>query len=328
MTLENTTENDKEKLKADVQRLTEIRKKSEEEKAELSEKRHQLLEMTEVKDIERVSPSMVISFLGEYDKWFNNYVMKVRVPNNIYFETGTAVHEFKEEFFKDFPRDGETIKQYASRKFNELWKVLKAKESLKEFMIDDEEVNPQGYTYDEIKEWLIDNTKVWVKEVSRVEKGQFKRSGDMDLATGCAYKWNKPCQIEEHCEAEFNGVKVHGYIDAVYSKDNFHNGSENLTFELHDYKTSSKNFKTVPTDYYLQLMIYALMYKAMKNKVEWITVDYLKYSQKYFFKVTDDAMNKIQQLLIDVKAQIDMITADPKKYLDKPPKKLRLTRYL
>ena len=136
-------------------------------------------------------------------------------------------------------------------------------------------------------------------------------------------------KIEEHCEMTLeDGTIVHGYIDAVYSNDNWHKASSNLTFELVDYKTSSKSYKTVPTDYYLQLMIYASMYKSMKNKVNWVTVDYLKYAQKYLFKVTDKDIDVINQLLMDVKEQIDIILKNPEEYENNAPKKLSLAKYL
>lgn len=286
--------------------------------------------MTEIKykKVERTSPSNIISFLSNYKEWYRNYILGERIPDNVYFQFGTAFHGLLEDFFNDSPNSGETIKTYTARKYEELFKKwFETNKELIDFF--DEE---KGITMKSSSDWTYKYINQWVLETLPIEKKY-----------GCekAFNYNKPSICEWHLEDE--ELKVHGYADAYYGKDKYNVASGFLNFHtiddvspmefghcMTDYKTSKVDRNTNNTKYFLQTMIYALMFKrANKRKlINFVCVDYLKYNQKYYYHVTPSILSSMEKLIKEYWLIVNMINENPEEYRDAPPKKLSLKDFL
>lgn len=242
----------------------------------------------------QISPSEILSFVSNYKDWYSSYILGERVEN-IYTVLGTAIHSFMESFFSVEPRLEDTIPSFATRRFSELFeehiisnKLLQQHLALPSPYSND---GSPAYTMEEIKEWLSARIQQWVKETKPME---------VKYGVVKAYEYNKPTTMEEHLE---KGL-VHGYLDALYTTDKFHRKSRAIKQMVVDYKTSSKKENTLATDYYVQMMIYAYMLHGTKRQPDWVCIDYLKYGEKYLFRVTEDAVTKIENLINDVHPKI------------------------
>ena len=241
--------------------------------------------------IERISPSSILSFCSNYKEWHKQYILKEPV-NNIYMAVGKAVHGILEGFFLEPPKFAQ-IRDFASDRFNLLWKqeVLNNGE-LQAFLSDLDAPIKQS----DLMAWLYKYIATWVDETERLERTK---------GTDYAFRLNSPKWVEYQIYDE--ELKVKGIIDAVIASDRFNKKSKHATFMLVDYKTSSKIRNTLPTGYYIQLMIYALLFHRDKKKIDWVAVDYLKYNQKYFFRVTDEALKKTEDLITSVWSEMEIL---------------------
>lgn len=282
----------------------------------------------EYKTIKRLSPSSIIKFLSDYKGWYKNYVLGEKEPNNVYFEFGTAFHGMLEDFFIDKPHN-QSIKEYTTMKYNELWKKwFEDNTTLKSFM--DESL---GITMSTASEWTYNYLKQWVTETLPLEK---KYGSDK------AFQYNSPSLCEWHLEDE--ELHVHGYADAYYGKDKFNISSGTININMveddfnpsifgavmSDYKTSKVDRNTNNTKYVLQALIYALMYTRInkRKKMQWVCIDYLKYNTKFFYYVTPSMLSSIEKLINDVWLQVVEINNNPEKYFDAPPDKKSLKEYI
>ena len=252
--------------------------------------------------IERLSPSSINKFLNDYGEWYERYILGIKIPANIYMCAGTACHNFLEHFFKEKAEPGDTIKTFATRNFNK---------HIREYVENNEElialIDPEIMTLTDIRDWLYRRIGVWIIEAERhVTKWGIDNAID----------WTTPTIAEEHIINE--ELKVHGYIDAVFTNDKWNKMSKALTFTLVDYKTSSKDYKVIPTEYYLQLLIYAMLKNKQNKRVDWVVVDYLKHGQKYIFRVTKDQFKRVEELIKAVWKEVEHVLTlseeDQKKY--------------
>ena len=241
--------------------------------------------------IERLSPSSILSFCKKYKEWHSQYIMGIPI-SGIYLTAGSAVHTILEEFFKEPPK-GAQIRDFASDRLNVLWtrEVLNNSE-FQAFLSEPD----APFTADELFQWLYRYLLVWVEETERIERTK---------GTELAFRFNTPEWVEY--EIFDKDLKVKGIIDAVISTDKFNVKSKTATFMLVDYKTSSKSRMTLPTDYYIQLMIYALLFIRDGKKIDWVAVDYLKYNQKYIFRVTEEGLQKTQNLIESVWCEMNYL---------------------
>lgn len=280
------------------------------------------------KTITRLSPSSIIKLLSDYKGWYRTYVLGEREPNNVYFEFGTAFHGMLEDFFNDKPKEDETIKSYTEKKYTELWsKWFEDNETLQEFMNED-----VGITMDRAEKWTYDYLKKWVEETIIIEEKK---------GTEKAFELNSPSITEWHLEDE--ELKTHGYVDAYYGKDKYSSASgflhTNTVEDLNpiemgslicDYKTSKVDRNTNNTKYFLQTMIYALIYQRQnkRRKIKFISVDYLKYGRKFYYYIPEDMFQRIEKLIKDTWLLVNKVNENPEEYKDKPPMKIRLNDYI
>jgi len=286
------------------------------------------MEETKYRKIERLSPSSIIKLLTDYKGWYRNYVLGEKEPDNVYFQFGTAFHGFLEDFFAVEPTSSDNIKSFVERRYTELFDKWFTKNTELHTFFDEE----LGITLETSEEWTYNYLKQWVDETLPLEK----KHGVVK-----AFNFNKPSICEWHLEdAE---LKVHGYADAYYGKDKYNVASGFINFHtiedvnmvefgdyIKDYKTSKVDRNTNNTKYYLQTLIYALMFTRAnkRNKINFVCIDYLKYNQKYFYHVPEHILCSLEKLIKDIHRIIDKINETPEKYFDSPPEKLSLKDYL
>lgn len=270
----------------------------------------------EYKTVERLSPSSIIMLVSDYKKWYRNYILGEREPDNVYFQFGTAFHGLLEDFFNDKPNDSDTLKSYTERKFTELFeKWFQKNVELQTFF--DEEL---GITMETSEEWVFDYLKRWLKETIPMEK---------KYGTEKAFSYNSPSICEWHLEDE--ELKVHGYVDAYYGKDKFNVASGFLNYHtILDYKTSKLDRNTNNTKYFLQTMIYALIYQRQNKRksLNFVCVDYIKYGVKHYYHITENILSSIEKLINDAWLIVDKVNENPEKYMEVPPEKISLKSYI
>lgn len=278
------------------------------------------MEGNKYREIKHCSPSSILKYLFNYKEWYNTYVLGESTDNNIYFEFGTAFHGLLEDFFNDVPKDGENIVDYTTRKYHELFNkwFIKNNGELHKFM--DEE-----YCMDNFQDWTFKYFQDWVNQTKELERS---------LGTAKAFEKNSPslCEIEMFNEE----LKLKGIVDAYYGKDKYNPVSRFLNINfldeglIEDYKTSKLHVNSNPTKYYLQLWIYALLWsKNNGRKVpNFVSVNYVKYSYKFFIPVNKRILSSIEKLIKDINSSIEQINEEPEKYSDKPPKKISFKEYL
>lgn len=248
--------------------------------------------MVQVENLKHISPSSLNAFLNHYDQWYSRYILGEKIPNNIYMCAGTAVHNFLEDFFEVGPKPGETISSFATRRFSECYaKNLTENKELLQFLSADD----SPYALTDLLSWVEAKIRTWVDETSRIEK---------KYGAARAFEFNSPCKIEEEIKDFIGEVPIKGYIDAVYQKSKW-SRENGLEFQIADYKTSSKQMETIHADYFVQLLMYAYVYKRRGKRVKWVIVDYVKYNQKYFFRVNDALIEALERLVADVWVQMN-----------------------
>ena len=238
-------------------------------------------------ELKHVSASSLNTYLGDYSEWYKRYILGERIPENIYMRAGTAVHNFFENFYMEEPKEGETIAQFATRRFKECYnEQIKGDSILIDFVSEPDAV----YDLDLLKSWCEARVRTWVQETQRLEPKYGAQK---------AFQYNSPVKVEEELQDFIGEVPVKGFIDAVYAKNRWQKDN-GLQFLLVDYKTSSKQDNTIHDKYFIQLLMYAYIYKRRGKRVNWVIVDYLKYNQKYYFRVNDKLMEGIERLCKDV----------------------------
>jgi hypothetical protein len=77
-------------------------------------------------------------------------------------------------------------------------------------------------------------------------------------------------------------------------------------------------------------MIYALMFKRQNKRksMNFVCVDYLKYGMKHFYRIDEQALANVEQLIKDYWVIVEKINETPEAYSEAPPEKLSLTKYI
>lgn len=251
-----------------------------------------------------MSPSRIISFYKNYNEWYEKYVLGKPQDNNVYFEVGTACHNLLEDFFKTPPLDGEDLKEFTTRRFNELIKThLTYNKSLKKYLNES-----PVYSIEELQDWLHGYIKNWLTEASRLEAKYGSKN---------AFKFTAPSTVEEYVEDE--DLYLRGHIDALYTENRFTVDSKMLSIATPvDYKTSSKQIGTVPKDYFLQLGCYALILENRGESVDWVSIHYLKYAEKHYFHMSNSFKESLKTFLKKTEVLMNNIFNDPDGFVGEP----------
>lgn len=251
-----------------------------------------------------ISPSGIISFYRNYDQWYQRYILGVEQEDTVYTVLGNAVHGFFEEFFKEGPVEGEDIKGFTTRKYNELIKSHVYTDELKAFLNENPVVS-----LEEVGDWISNYLKGWVAECVLLEE---------KYGTKNAYNYNSPAMVEEHLSDEELGV--HGHVDAIYTEDKFTEDSGALSMFVVDYKTSKTRMSMVPKDYFVQSSVYSLLVEKHHGvQVSWICIHFIRNNHKYFHHVSEGFKESLKKFIKQTIFLMRTVHEDPDSYKDSPP---------
>lgn len=263
--------------------------------------------MSDKIQLEHISASNILLFCKDFKEWKKRYIEKIPLENNIYLVTGTIVHKTLEEFFNIEPVAGISLKEHYTQKFNKI-----IDKYINEYHIQLIELENDTLNRVTIKEMLFNYLKKHYQQT-------------MDMVTPKrteyqAFTFNKP-NINE-LELKEDTYKLIGYLDAVYiSTDRFRRASR--CYNILDYKTSKENVTTLFSDYYIQLMIYAYLLSCNQHKTDWVAIESIRYNTRHYFKVTEESLKKVEQLLKDYYTEIDKYNACEDKENFKPNLKIQ-----
>jgi len=235
----------------------------------------------------KLSPTAILTFLKSPYDWYRYYILGEPMPDSEYTVAGSIIHKFLEEFFSSQPLKNETIKEFATRRFKELW-----------FKIDWTRFNElkDKLSKTEIKKWLYGYIKSWVDETERLEQKY-----------GTQKSFNINCPTLKEYKIFDKELNIGGIVDAIFTDDRFTPKSKTLNMIIVDYKTSSKTRTTLPKEYFVQLLIYAYILKKQGNKVDYVCIDYIKYNSRYFLVVTENVYKIIEKFINDVSKEINEV---------------------
>lgn len=258
--------------------------------------------------LEHTSASNILLFAKSFKEWCNRYVHKEPFIPTIYTLSGNIIHKVLETFLSsDF--ESETLREHFTDKFNPLIDnyILKYKKELD--VLSNDDLNAS-----KIKEVCFNYLKNLLSQLElKTSTKTYKEIWDE----------NKPNFVE--LELKDTKYKLVGHIDCGFiSKDK--NATKSKTFTIMDFKTSRKDLFTNRTDYYIQLIIYAYLCKQNKMNVDWVAIDFIRTNEKHFYRVTDEGMKKVEQLLKDYWKQIDKLNNCNK--IEKFKKDFTLLRYI
>ncbi len=261
---------------------------------------------SELKMVTLLSPTSISTYLKDQSQWYKDKILKIP-KRSIYLTGGSALHQFVEDFFMFAPKRGEKLITFKERRFNELmgtlWDYKDQNGELFSTLIDEfgEELH---YTRTHITMWMTCYFDRWLYRASMTEEKK---------GTTKAWKMHSPTKSEMYLTHD--GLRIHGYVDA-WKKDFWHTSSNTLQNVVIDYKTSQQNEDVVYTDYFLQMKIYAVMLRGMGNNVHRVMIDFLKTGDRESERVTDEELDRIEEMIRDVWHEIEEKGLDQSKYLD------------
>ena len=222
------------------------------------------------------SPSSINMFKQCPRKYFFRYIKKLPTSKSIYLTRGSIAHYTLEDFFDiDENITGEdSLRIHLFHIFEKKWD--EAKEELDGLKLGDAKIKEfHDETYTIFQNWF----------------GRFKEKLKNAINTGLsfddAFKRLTPIREMEYKSEEH---KVRGFIDVIYELDG-------KVFII-DYKTGKKT--DISPEYYLQLGIYAFMYKEVRGVVpDFVGIDFLGHTER-IVPVTE-------QLMEDAKKNVDYV---------------------
>ncbi len=238
---------------------------------------------------QRLSPSRINMYLKCPRSFYYRYIAKLPETMTIHLFRGSLVHNILEDLFK---------KKF---KYASYWKYGAAKEWIKgEFKREwDKLVDTKPWIFKDYPEpqFRKETLDMLVNYCDRIEnklndmmEWKVYRSKDQ------AFKNLRPLETEMRLHNK--DLQIMGIIDGV-TKDFEGNIS------LIDYKTSKRYGPWLPEDYYRQLIIYALLYYEHTGIVpKFAGVDWLRFDETYFVKITDNELKEARKIIKDMHAAL------------------------
>ena len=233
----------------------------------------------------RLSPSKINMYLKCPRSFYYRYIAKLPETMTIHLFRGTIVHNILEDLFKkkfkyaSYWKRG-AAERWISAEFKREWDKLV---DTKPWLFKD---------YDE-KQFRIETHDMLINYCKRVEnKLREMMEWGVYRSKDLAFKNLRPLETEMRLHNA--DLKIMGIIDGV-TKDFEGNIS------LIDYKTSKRYGPWLPEDYYRQLIIYALLYYEHTGVVpKFAGIDWLRFDETYFVKITDSELAEARQIIKDM----------------------------
>ena len=229
----------------------------------------------------KLSPSKINTYLNCPLKFYYYYIKKIKTKPSIHLLRGTIVHKVLEDLFDGRPpKSLEGFKKKARTLFDNRWNV----KSLK--MDADEEETFRLESLNMIENYAAN---VYSKMDSLMKCGK-------KLNVYQAYNTIKP-KVKE-VRLSDDDLDIRGIVDQVFVD---YNGNTIIV----DLKTSNSYRYSISEDYFIQLCIYALLYKRLNGVVaDWVCVDYLKAGEKFFFKCGVEETEFAEKVIKEVHSKV------------------------
>lgn len=252
-----------------------------------------------IPNIHRVqSPSSINTFRQCPRKYFYHYIEQRPTKPSIHLVKGSVAHSVLEDFFDNGIIDEKEYKTILRTRASALLKTrwLSAGEQLKKMAITDEELHFSDLAI-MVSNWLEDFLKKMEKEIAT---GKTPNE---------AFKVLTPIRERKYVH---NGYAVQGFIDAIHEQDG--------KITVLDYKTSKRD--DISDEYFLQLAIYALLYKHQHGKIpDQVGLVFLRHGEK----TIEATENMVDHAIKEIKYVHENTTS--KKLDDYPQKKSGLCKW-
>ena len=218
-----------------------------------------------------LSPSSINLFLECPRKFWYKYIECLGEKINIHLVKGKAIHFALERLFdlKKLPNNG-----YKSFLKKEAEKYFGLRFKIKSLNLNEQEEKKHRQDSDHIINTFINRIADQIEGLLINKKSTCPTH---------AFNMLKP-KLREHDLIDVN-LKVRGIIDCIIT--DFNN-----KVTLVDYKTSNKYKNALPNNYTLQLAIYAILYYQKERCLpEWLCINYLRFGESFYIKVTQDLVN-------------------------------------
>jgi len=233
-----------------------------------------------------LSPSQIGMYCDCARKWYNKYILKIDDNFRFALIRGSMVHKCVEDFFrlrsKDFNADEnddyeKSFCDHITTIFNDRWKERQMHLLCKKDDLD----------YDQAKRETLESLLTFVKiSWFNIRGGYFKMKN-----FGKAWFFLKPKFSERKVKSD--RLHLRGIIDAIIEL----NGKDIIV----DYKTSTIFKIPYSEEYKRQLTMYALLVRENEDKsIYTLSNFYLKYGIQTFYYITDEDMDKAEELVLDI----------------------------
>jgi len=249
----------------------------------------------------RLSPSKINLLLRCPRAFYYKYIEKLPDKLTLHLFRGTVVHNILQDIFtKEFKsphkwRNGEP-QEWAVLEFRKKWKEL---HETKEWLFKDPNIDGDVMERETIELLINFCHKIEKKLNELIDWGVAKSPYH-------ALHQLKPHFAEQRIHNE--EFKTMGIIDSVV-KD----FEDNIS--IVDYKTSKRYGHWVPEDYYRQLIIYALLYYKDTGVMPMFAgIDWLRYDESYFVRITQSEIDEAQNLIRGVHDDLENRGTDIENY--------------
>ena len=233
----------------------------------------------------RLSPSKINTYMKCPREFYYKYIAKMPEKKTIHLFRGTLVHQVLEDLFKkkfrtlsQWEKGGPAI--WVQDQFEKGWEEKIAKHKWLWEVHTKEEMDSMYTETEELLQNFVSSVNKKLGEMVHWKIFKTKQQAWNAVAPKYAEKW-----VKSHEYA------IVGVIDVVCN--DFDGGTTLL-----DYKTSKRYGPDLPEEYYRQLIIYAFLYTLeMGEMPNFVGVNYLRFDDTFFVKVTQSELDEARDLI-------------------------------
>jgi len=233
----------------------------------------------------RLSPSKINTYMKCPREFYYKYIAKIPEKKTIHLFRGTLVHQVLEDLFKKQFKSLTAWEKGAPRtwiqdQFEKGWEEKIAKHKWLWEIHTKAEMDAMYLETEDILQNFVGTVNKKLTEMVKWKIYKNKYQAWNSVAPKYAEKWVKS-----------KDYAVIGIVDAVCN--DFDGGTTLL-----DYKTSKRYGAYLPEDYYRQLIIYAFLYTLeMGEMPKFVGVNYLRFDDTFFVKVTQSVLDEARDLI-------------------------------
>ena len=233
----------------------------------------------------RLSPSKINTYMKCPREFYYKYIAKLPEKKTIHLFRGTLVHKVLERLFKQEFRsltawEKGNPHEWIQEQFETGWKEKIAKHKWLWEVHTTAEMDSMYHETEQLLQNFVGSVNKKLGEMVEWKIYRNKQQAWNAVAPKYSEKWVKSIDYA-----------VVGVVDAVCN--DFDGGTTLL-----DYKTSKRYGAYLPEEYYRQLIIYAFLYTLeMGEMPKFVGVNYLRFDDTFFVKVTQEVLDEARDLI-------------------------------